>query len=170
VRLTNPVKLTSINVWVLSTMIECLFHEKKISWERLFKEVVEQQAKLLRLRNLHSCLLGYVVHLYSKENFWHRRRKRATRIQYGWPHKEEIWNGRKNRKKIWERESQGRNQKKIVSPDRERTPSPPPRRDTGPVRRAKEGVSRGRSYPAQSPGISKVLQESGNDRGDCGAP
>jgi hypothetical protein len=63
--------------------VECLYQDKKLSWARVFEEVIEQQAKLLRPKNLGTCLPGYLVCLYLAKEVLTKKVKNAYWLAKG---------------------------------------------------------------------------------------
>jgi hypothetical protein len=66
-----------VTIWVTSSVVECLYQGKKISWARVFEEVIDQQVRLLGPNNLSISLPGYLARLYLAKDVLSRREKTA---------------------------------------------------------------------------------------------
>jgi hypothetical protein len=61
-------KLARVTGKMANTVVESLFLDKKVSWDRVLEDVMANQAKLLGPDNLHNCLSGYLAPIYYAKN------------------------------------------------------------------------------------------------------
>jgi hypothetical protein len=67
--LVNPMKPASIIGKFSIRVVECLFFGKQVLWAQVLADVLAQQVKLMRPKNLKVCLSGYLASIYSPINF-----------------------------------------------------------------------------------------------------
>jgi hypothetical protein len=78
--LVNPMKPARVTGKLATTMVECLYLEKKVLWAKVLEEVIAQQVKLMGLKNLNVCLFGYLAPIYSAKNIFNRKEAQDYRF------------------------------------------------------------------------------------------
>jgi hypothetical protein len=61
----NPMKPARVTSKLATTVVECLFLDKKVHWARVLEEVMAQQVKLMGPHNLKVFLSRYLAPIYA---------------------------------------------------------------------------------------------------------
>jgi hypothetical protein len=78
--LVNPVKPARVTGKLATTVVECLFLDKKVSWAKVLEEVMAQQVKLMGPRNVKVCLSGYLAPIYAAKQVLTRKEGQDYRL------------------------------------------------------------------------------------------